>query len=349
MTWLDWTIVLIMYVGLVSIVLLTRGRMRGVTDYLAAGRGAGRYLLTIGMGIAGLGAITVVAELEAGFEAGFALRWWGLSMAIFQLVVVVSGWVNYRFRRTRSLTLAEFFERRYSRRFRIFAGSVAFGAGLINFGIFPAVGARFFIYFLGLPEVLQLGALALPTFPALMGLLLATAVWFVFSGGQISVMITDFVQGAFANIVFLVLAVWLLIVVGWPDVAEVLSQTPAGHSKINPFDTGYVEDFNFVFFAIGVVGMFYGAMSVAGHPGLQHLGAHRPRGQDGRRAGSVASALSRDLHDPGAHHRLHHHASPRVARVRGRRAGQARRHRQRGGAQSDARADPAGAAAGPRV
>ena len=34
-------------------------------------------------------------------------------------------------------------ERRYGRRFRIFAGVVAFGAGAFNFGIFPAVGARF--------------------------------------------------------------------------------------------------------------------------------------------------------------------------------------------------------------
>ena len=100
--------------------------MRGVADYLAAGRSAGRYLLTIASGIAGLGAITVVANLEMGYEAGFAMSWWGLTMALFMVVVTVSGWVNYRFRRTRALTLAEFFERRYSRRFRIFAGSVAF-------------------------------------------------------------------------------------------------------------------------------------------------------------------------------------------------------------------------------
>ena len=60
MTWLDWTIVLAMYLGIVLTVALTRGHMRGVTDYLAAGRGAGRYLLTISAGIAGLGAITVV-------------------------------------------------------------------------------------------------------------------------------------------------------------------------------------------------------------------------------------------------------------------------------------------------
>ncbi len=253
-----------MYALIVSAVVMTRRSMRGVSDYLAAGRSAGRYLLTISAGIAGLGAITVVANLEMGFQAGFALSWWGLSMAMIQMIVTISGWVNYRFRRTRALTLAEFFERRYSRRFRIFAGSVAFGAGLINFGIFPSVGARFFIHFLGLPETWQLGALALPVFPTLMAVLLITAVYFVFAGGQVSVMVTDFIQGAFANLVFLILAIYLLLLVGWGDVGEVLSQTAPGHSKINPFDTGYVADFNFTYFLIGVAGLLYGAMSWQG-------------------------------------------------------------------------------------
>jgi len=261
MTFLDWTIVLAMYVGIVATVFLTRRFMRGVSDYLAAGRNAGRYLLTISAGIAGLGAITVVANMEMGYEAGFAMGWWGLTMALFQVMVTVSGWVNYRFRRTRALTLAEFLERRYSRRFRIYAGSVAFGAGLINFGIFPAVGARFFIYFLGLPETWHLGALALPVFPSIMAMLLATAVYFVFAGGQVAVMITDFIQGAFANLVFLILAVYLIVQIGWGDVGDVLSQSSPGHSKINPFDTGYVTDFNFTYFLIGVMGLFYGAMS----------------------------------------------------------------------------------------
>ncbi len=264
MTIFDWAIVLAMYVGIITVVAMTRKHMRGVTDYLAAGRSAGRYLLTISAGIAGLGAITVVANLEMGYEAGFAMSWWGLTMALFSVIVTVSGWVNYRFRRTRSLTLAEFLERRYSRRFRIYAGTVGFVAGLINFGIFPAVGARFFIHFLGLPDTWQLGSLAVPLFPTIMAILLTTAVYFVLAGGQVAVMITDFIQGAFANIVFLVIAVWLMTKVGWTDMGEVLTLTEPGHSKINPFDTGYVTDFNFKYFMIGVMGFFYSAMSWQG-------------------------------------------------------------------------------------
>jgi len=264
MKFLDWTILAAMYIGIVATVVVTRRYMRGVAGYLAAGRSAGRYLLTIGYGIAGLGAITVIANLEMGYESGFALWWWSLTMFMVHVLVTVSGWVVYRFRRTRALTLAEFFERRYSRRYRIFAGTVAFGAGLINFGIFPSVGARFFIHFLGLPETWHVLGLAIPLFPLLMAVLLITAVFFVFAGGQVAVMITDFIQGTFTNIVFLIMVLYLLAVIGWGPVADVLADVAAGHSKINPFDTGYVEDFNFTYFMIGAIGLFYGAMSWQG-------------------------------------------------------------------------------------
>ena len=264
MTLLDWLILLAMYAVIMGSMLFTRQHMRGVADYLAAGRSAGRYLLTVSAGIAAVGAITIVANLEMGYEAGFAMGWWGLSMSLFMTIVTVTGWVNYRFRRTRALTLSEFFERRYSRRFRIFAGSVAFGAGLINFGIFPAVEARFFIHYLNLPEVWHLGSLAVPMYPTIMLVTLGSAVWFVLSGGHVSVLVTDFIQGVFAYIVFLVLAAWLLQKVGWDDVSTVMMQAPTGLSKINPFDTSYVKDFNVTYFLIGVVGMFYGAMSWQG-------------------------------------------------------------------------------------
>jgi len=67
---LDWAIVAAMYFGILGVVIFTKRYMRGVTDYLAAGRSAGRYLLTISAGIAGLGAITVVANMEMGFAPG---------------------------------------------------------------------------------------------------------------------------------------------------------------------------------------------------------------------------------------------------------------------------------------
>ena len=218
----DWLIVLFVFCGMVYSVNTTKGLMKSVTDFLVAGRTAGRYVVSISSGIAGLGAISIVMFLEMGYVSGFALAWWGLSQGIIILLITVSGWVIYRFRSTRCLTLPQFFEMRYSRKFRIFTGIVAFVAGIINFGIFPAVGARFFIHYCGLPE----SFFGVPMFPLVMILLLAVSLYFVQTGGQIAVIIADFFQGVYVNIIFMVMIFFLFFTVGWDQVTEALERTP---------------------------------------------------------------------------------------------------------------------------
>jgi len=119
---IDWAIVFAVLGGMFYSVSTTKGLMKSVSDFLAAGRTAGRYVISISSGIAGLGAITIVYYLEMGYVSGFAMSWWGFSSALVILFITVSGWVVYRFRSTRCLTLPQFFEMRYSRRFRIFTG-----------------------------------------------------------------------------------------------------------------------------------------------------------------------------------------------------------------------------------
>jgi len=267
LTYLDWSIVFIVLVLMIFSVTASRSLMRNVTDFLAAGRSAGRYIITMAGGIAALGAITVVGNLEMNLIAGFSMAWWGLTMALVILILKVTGWVIYRFRRTRCLTLAQFFELRYSRNFRIFTGLIAFISGLINFGIFPAVGARFFIYFCGLPQQIPLFGFELSTFALLMFMLLSLSLYFVFSGGQIAVIIADFFQGMFVNVVFVILILYFFFQFDWSVIQEALSMAPQNASLINPFKTSQVEDFNFWYFLIGIIGVFYGAMSWQGTQG----------------------------------------------------------------------------------
>jgi len=260
----DWSIVIAVLGVMIVGVFLSRQHMKSVADFLAAGRTAGRYAISIATGIAGLGAITIVGLLEMNYVAGFSMTWWGFTMSVVILILTVSGWVIYRFRQTRALTLAQFFEARYSRNFRVFAGLIAFLSGLINFGIFPAVGARFFIYFCGLPAAIPLFGLLVPTYPLVMAILLILALFFVFSGGQIAVIITDFAQGLFVNIVFIVIVLYLYTQVDWSQIIEALAAAPQEASLINPFKTSHIEDFNLLYFIIGIVGVVYGAMSWQG-------------------------------------------------------------------------------------
>jgi SSS family solute:Na+ symporter len=264
LAWIDWAIVAAVFAFIIAVVVVSKSLMRSVSDFLAAGRTGGRYLISLSQGTASLGAITIVGMLEMNYIAGFNMRWWEMAMAVVVVGISVSGWVLYRFRQTRALTMAQFFEIRYSRNFRIFAGGLAFLSGIINFGIFPAVSARFFIYFCGLPLSVDILGLEVSTFALIMIVILWVPLYFVFSGGQIAVMITDFLQGIFVNAVFIVIVVVLMIKVDWAQIFQALSQAPADASLVDPFRTGSTEDYNFWYFFIGMIGVIYGKLSWQG-------------------------------------------------------------------------------------
>jgi SSS family solute:Na+ symporter len=187
-----------------------------------------------------------------------------MPTAVILVAISVTGWVVYRFRQTKALTMAQFFEMRYSRSFRIFAGMLAFLSGIVNMIIFPAVSAKFFIYFCGLPEVGHLGGISV-TYILTTAVMVLIPLYFIFTGGHIAVMFTDFIQGVFVNIVFVVIVIILLTQVGWVDIGEAMKAAPAGKSLINPFDASEVQDFNPWFFFIGMFGLIYTKLSWQGN------------------------------------------------------------------------------------
>ncbi len=267
MSWIDWSMVGILLFIMVAVVIVSKTLMRSVADFLAAGRTAGRYIISVSVGMAGLGAITMVGNLEMNYVAALPMTWWGFVMMPVMVIVQVTGWVVYRYRQTRALTMAQFFEMRYSRRFRIFAGILSFFSGLINFGIFPAVGARFFIYFCGIPHEFIILGLTIPTFPIAMAALLSISLFFVFAGGQVAVIITDFVQGVFVNLVFVILIFFFLKTFTWDQISGALMSAPKDQSLINPFDTSQVQHFNLKYFLIGVITNIYVVYSWQGTQG----------------------------------------------------------------------------------
>jgi len=264
MNYIDWAIVLLVLAFLVSGVVISKKYMRSVADFLAAGRSAGRYVVSMSQGMAMLGAISIIGLLELNYVAGFNMNWWRLSEIIVIVAITVSGWVVYRFRRTRALTMAQFFEIRYSRNFRVFAGLLAFISGIINFGIFPSVGARFFIYFCGLPQSFSILGFEISSYPIVMFILISIALYFVFAGGQIAVIITDFIQGIFVNSVFILIVLYFIITFDWETIFTTLSKAPENASLINPFKTSHIKDFNVWFFIIGLIGLVYGKLSWQG-------------------------------------------------------------------------------------
>lgn len=264
---IDWAIIAACLALIVTIAVFTRTLMKSVADFLAANRLAGRYLVSVADGMAGLGAISIAASFEKFYEAGFGAYWWGQILSPIGLILTLSGFVIYRYRETRVFTLAQFFEIRYSRRFRLFSGGLAFLSGIFNYGIFPAVTARFLIYFCQLPPELHIAGFVLPTLAPVMAIMLTFAVALTLSGGQIAVMITDFIQGQFAQISILTVFAILFWKIGWDGLITGLSQAPEGASRIDPFDQGNVQGFNPAFFFMIAALSVYGFRAWQGNQG----------------------------------------------------------------------------------
>ncbi len=235
----DWLIVVGLLALLAYAALATRKYNRSAADFLAAGRCARKYVLGVAEGLSCVGAITIVAWFEAFYRGGFSIAWWQIFTLLVQVLVAMSGWVAYRYRQTRALTLAQILEMRYSRGFRIFAGLTIFISGLINFGIFPAVAARFFQYFWGLqPYVVSIAGLPIDLVYAgiMLGLTLL-ALLVVFAGGQVTIMITDFIQGTFANICLAIIVIFVLFwAMPWQRITAVI-----GLRDANPITATAVE------------------------------------------------------------------------------------------------------------
>ena len=279
MHWIDWLIMTLPLFICGFIAIYTRRFVRSVADFMAGGRGAGRFLICTARSEQGSGAAVFVAAFQGFIVSGFTTRWWGVISTPASLLVMVTGYVVYRYRQTRAMTLGQFFEMRYSRGFRLFAGLLGFFAGIVNFGVIPAVGARFMVAFLNFPQNISVVDLVLnfswhifhpfsngfvpydthqlvvPTYLLLMGLFLTICVIMTTTAGQVSVILTDCPEGIFSQLFYTFIAIALLIwVFDWGVTKQVLLSTPPGKSLVSPFDSSGLEDFNMWYVLIGIVG-----------------------------------------------------------------------------------------------
>jgi len=274
MSWIDWSILAVPTLVVLWISFKTQRYMKSVSDFMAAGRGAGRYLVATAGMMAGWGLISAVAEFELIYKAGLAFDWWRVLQTPATLFLALTGFVLYRYRETRVLTLAQFFQMCYSKAFRVFSGFLAAASGIINYAIFPAVGGRFLIYYCKLPLTVPVFGFQFSTFALVMIFFLSAAVFLVMLGGQLTIMVTDCVQGLFSYAMYIIIAIAVLSLVSWSQMAEALTKTPPGQSLMNPFDTADMRDFNIWYVMIGIFGAIYGTLAWQGCQGFNASAAN---------------------------------------------------------------------------
>ena len=258
MHWIDWILFFIPIAIVIAAAIKAQRYVHGVADFLSAGRIARRYVLCVAEGESGFGLVTLVGCLEAYYNSGFAYGFWSSVLTPLGMVLGLTGYCSYRFRETRAMTLGQFFEMRYSRSFRMTACGIQLLSCFLNYAIFPAVSARFLMYYMRLPVSFGIFGLRISTFAALMFFALALACFIAGAGGQITIMVTDCIQGLLNYPIYLLVAAYLLCRFSWwIDLCPAVTARPEGLSFLNPFDTSGLRDFNVFYVCSGVLGLFF--------------------------------------------------------------------------------------------
>ena len=255
MTWIDWLIMLIPVAFILYMGYYSRRYVRSVADFLSAGRLCGRYLICVADMTNALSIMGLVAYVEVHYRTGFSLAFWNMLTIPVTVFMGLTGFCYYRFRETKAMSLGQFLEMRYNRPFRITAAFLRSVSEMLANMIMPAIGARFFIYFLGLPYYLNvpgfhLGTLnvpgwQIPTFMLLTLLILTIAISIICMGGTLALVITDSIQGMFCYPLLVLFAVFVLCKFNWnTEIVPVMQDRVAGENFLNPYEIQNMRDFN---------------------------------------------------------------------------------------------------------
>ena len=262
MTLLDWLILILPVCFVMGMGFYTRRFVRGVSDFLSAGRLCGRYVICMGDVANSISIIMLVTYIEIHYKTGFSVGFWSSVLAPLSILLSLTGFCTYRFRETRAMSLGQFLEMRYSRSLRIYAASLRSLAEMVANMIMPSIAARFFMQLLDLPPVFHVCGIPISTYVALMTFFLSLAVTLICCGGTLALIVADTVQMTFLYpllLCFVGFVFWRFSVTR--EIMPVMADRVAGESFINPFDIGKLRDFNL--FTMVVVPAYWMVMNRA--------------------------------------------------------------------------------------
>ena len=100
MHWIDYLILLIPLAAILWLAIYSKKYVRGLADFLAAGRVAGRYVISVGDLQAALAVISLIALCEQEYQCGMAVGFWGKLIIPITIFMSLTGYVLYRYRQT---------------------------------------------------------------------------------------------------------------------------------------------------------------------------------------------------------------------------------------------------------
>ena len=205
--------------------ILMKKYVSGIGDYLVADRTMGFNLGLISMMCTEIGMITYVYYAELGYKAGFS----SLIIAVPPMLVYFflgrTGFIIKPLLEMKIMTIPEFFSRRFSKGVRLYVGILMAVGGILNFGVFPGVEAKFINTVSGIPEEHVL---------ITMVVLLTLVLIYTLLGGMVSVILTNFIQYILLSFGMVFITVYGIYIIGWENIVNAVTASH-GEKGINPF------------------------------------------------------------------------------------------------------------------
>ncbi len=256
LSWIDYVVLFVPLTFVMYMAFYSRKYIRGVVDFLSTGRLCGRYLISVAGVAGGLSIIGLVAYVETHYKTGFALAFWQNLALPVTVIMGLTGFFFYRYRQTKALSIGQFLEMRYSRKFRMFAAALRSISEILANMIMPAVAARFFIYVLDLPQHFTFLGIEFNTFGTLILVCLIMALSIICFSGDLGITITDTLQGLLMYPLLVAFIVFCLCKFSWfEEMAPVLSDRVEGESFLNPYDINKLKDFNLFYITVYILGL----------------------------------------------------------------------------------------------
>ena len=278
---IDWVIVSVYICIPVVIGLIVKKYIRQLSDFIVAGRSLRLFIAIATLTGTELGLVTVMYNSELGFLHGFSAFHVAIIETACILAIGITGFIVYKLRQLKVMTIPEFYQMRFGKNVRIVGGFILALGGILNMGLFLQAGARFMMGVTGYSN--QAGL------KLFMSAMLIMVLIYTVAGGMISVVLNDFLQFIVLSIGMVIGSIFAIKAIGWDS----LFKSPPsvdGTSWFNPVAEGSGFGTIYVIFMV-VLTFSAGALWQSGT--LRALSAKTPKVAKQLYAWSSVSYLAR--------------------------------------------------------
>jgi len=223
----DWVILIGYLIFIFIMGIIFKRYMKGLGDFIVAGRHLRVFLAVATLTGTELGLVTVMYNSELGFRSGFSAFHIGVIEAGCIAGIGLTGFIIYKLRESKVMTIPEFYGKRFGEKVRWVGGVILALSGILNMGLFLQAGSRFIIGLIGT-------GISGTTTKLVMSAMLIMVLVYTALGGMVSVVICDYIQFVTLSLGMGILTYFSIKSVGWDNLFSSVSAGFHGEGWFNP-------------------------------------------------------------------------------------------------------------------